>query len=91
MPTASAHRGSHNKISNSRPALAPEVVSDLAKREDEVKRQFRAQGVDLRLNERVSVVISKKCLLYIEYNLIATLQVNKKVDLCLRPQYKFTR
>jgi hypothetical protein len=41
---------------NSRPALAPDVASDLSRSEDEVKRMFRSKGLDLRLNERVSVV-----------------------------------
>ena len=51
-----AHRISQPRAANVRPALDQEVVSDLAKREDEVKRSFRSKGLDLRLNERVSVV-----------------------------------
>ncbi len=40
----------------SRLGLTEEAVPDLLKREDEIKRAFRSKGLDLRLNERVSVV-----------------------------------
>ena len=74
-------------------ALDQQVVSDLAKREDEVKRSFRSKGLDLRLNERVSVVRRACPWLIDSYTQLEIFgpQVNKKVDISLRPQYKFTR
>ena len=51
-PCASQHKGNVR----SRLGLTEEAVPDLLKREDEIKRAFRSKGLDLRLNERISVV-----------------------------------
>ncbi len=49
---SSQHKGNVR----SRMGLTEEAVPDLLKREDEIKRAFRSKGLDLRLNERISVV-----------------------------------
>ncbi len=36
--------------------IAGEALSDVVRREEEMKRSYRSQGLELRLNERVSVV-----------------------------------
>ena len=39
--------------------ISGEALSDVVRREEEMKRCYRSRGLELRLNERVSVVTSR--------------------------------